>query len=429
MCGCGTSSAAPVRINGELLFSLCSCSLSAECCPPIPALAYALEPHPTSLLAAACTLVAHRADVTSLACMAPLSLLATGSADTNVKLWCLAGSGGAGSGGAGGGDGSGASTQLHPRVIRVAAQTLRGHAAPITRLEFTPDGQLLISGDAAGGLRVWHVAGGEAGRLLHDLTGHHTAAVTGIACHPEERLFVTSSLDRTLRVWDMDAQPGTCIGVHGPEGRREVRAVAFAAAGRALLAAYPDCLRTFTLDPLAHHDTADVQWSKVGRVGWLAGRACASLACMQGREGRPAAAAAAALRGAARRQHQAVPLLASLISHQHVSPGALLLCLSRRWPPSATPMASASAPACSRAMPACTVSTSPSCARLPGRRQPRAPAPHKPVGGAVLCVFLTLLSRWQGRIHRWLAGWRAQKHDTAMLWDASDGLQRETCQA
>lgn len=74
----------------------------------------------------------------------------------------------------------------------------------------------------------------------------------------------------------------SCINTYGPEGRREPRAVAFAPGGRALLAAYPDGLRAFTLDPLQLCDTADgQQWGKVrgaeyasstswpgGQLGW-----------------------------------------------------------------------------------------------------------------------------------------------------------------
>ena len=256
------------------------CRIAAD--PTLPAL-----PRPAHLAvpcAVVTTLVAHRADVAALACMAPLGLLATGSADTNIKLWdLLPGSDNVGrstaSGRSSGGGNSGGSTH---QMIREARQVLKGHSARLTQLRFTPDGELLISGDAAGGLRVWHVAGGAAGRLLHNLSGTHTAAITGIACHPEERLFATCSLDRTLRVWDLDgAQAGRCIGVHGPEGRREARALAFTGAraggasgggagGAVLLAAYADGLRTFGPDPLLHHDTTDLPWSKVrvGNVGW-----------------------------------------------------------------------------------------------------------------------------------------------------------------
>lgn len=56
-----------------------------------------------------------------------------------------------------------------------------------------------------------------------------------------------------------------CIGVNGPDGRREVRALTFTSTGSALLAAYPDGLRTFTIDPLEHRDTAELAWKEVGR--------------------------------------------------------------------------------------------------------------------------------------------------------------------
>ncbi|PSC69091.1 katanin p80 WD40 repeat-containing subunit B1-like protein isoform X1 [Micractinium conductrix] len=200
---------------------------------------------------------AHRADVTALACLEEQNLLASGSVDTNIKLWGLAG-------GKRGGSSGTAPLQL--------LQVLKGHTHPITQLRLTPDGELLISGDAGGGLRVWRISGGTEARLQHDLSGQHTAAVTGIACHPEERLFATSSLDRTLRVWDMDAQAGSCIGTHGPEGRKEVHALAFSTSGNALLAAYPDCLRTFTPDPLRLEDTAELPWKQVTSIQYADGK-------------------------------------------------------------------------------------------------------------------------------------------------------------
>lgn len=145
-------------------------------------------------------LPAHRADVGALAAYPPLGLLATGSADTNIKLWRLNGQGS--------NDGSCASERSGGAAPLAPLQVLKGHAHPITQLRFSPDGELLISGDAGGGLRVWQVSGGAVGHLLHDLSGQHSAAITGVACHPEERLFATCSLDRTLRAWDMDSQAG-----------------------------------------------------------------------------------------------------------------------------------------------------------------------------------------------------------------------------
>ena len=255
------------------------------------------------LFAVVASLVAHRSDVGVLAVMAPLALLATGGADGSIKLWGMPA------------PEAGSQHPAKPLALKEPRQKLKGHAGELTALHFTPDGEQLISGDSCGGLRVWEVAGGapKAGRLAHNLSGHHSGAVSGLACHPDERLFVSCSADRTLRVWDMDgpvprwvlrgleggvvgdgwvpallaaaaasdagalqlgiffanlsaphACPRSCINTHGPEGRREPRAVAFTPGGRALLAAYPDGLRTFTLDPLQLCDNADgLQWGKV----------------------------------------------------------------------------------------------------------------------------------------------------------------------
>ena len=135
--------------------------------------------------------------------MPPLALLATGGADGNIKLWHLPGLGG----------GSGGSQHPQkPLALKEPRQKLKGHGGELSALHFSPDGELLLSGDSQGGLRVWEVVGGvpKAGRLLHNLGGHHAGAVTGLACHPEERLFVSCAADRTLRVWDMDGPAPRC---------------------------------------------------------------------------------------------------------------------------------------------------------------------------------------------------------------------------
>lgn len=258
-------------------------------------------------------MAAHRSDVSALAYLEPARLLATGGTDGGIKLWQLGGD--AAVAATVGAAARGQAPRAAAPQLREPLQHLKGHAGELTRLVFTPDGSSLVSGDSRGGLRVWDVQCGAAGALLHALGGH-SGGITGLVCHPEERLFVSCSADKTLRVWDVDlptprcgavlvplplplswlccttcwrflperlptgathASPpfppslpvptSRCIGVHGPEGRREVRGVAFAPGGRALMAAYPDGLRVFTLDPLTLQDTADLQWSRVRGAG------------------------------------------------------------------------------------------------------------------------------------------------------------------
>lgn len=305
-CASGASTAPPVSGGSPSRQQAGACSYCTPASHPSPPPSF----RGYLLFAVVASLAAHRSDVGVLAVMAPLALLATGGADGNIKLWGMPA------------PEAGSQHLEKPLVLKEPRQKLKGHAGELTALHFTPDGEQLISGDSCGGLRVWEVAGGapKAGRLAHNLSGHHSGTVSGLACHPDERLFVSCSADRTLRVWDMDGPvprwvlrglegglvgdssyrdtscwclpylplllllmqalcswvpslttyslpvlaPHSCINTHGPEGRREPRAVAFTPGGRALLAAYPDGLRTFTLDPLQLCDNADgLQWGKV----------------------------------------------------------------------------------------------------------------------------------------------------------------------
>lgn len=75
-----------------------------------------------------------------------------------------------------------------------------GHTYAVYRLLFAPDGKKLYS--AAGyrdsSVRVWNPLTGE---LVEQLQGH-TAGLSNMAMSLDGRLLVTSSQDRTIRVWD-----------------------------------------------------------------------------------------------------------------------------------------------------------------------------------------------------------------------------------
>jgi hypothetical protein len=89
---------------------------------------------------------------------------------------------------------------LDQKLIRA----IRGHApGPIRGVAFRPDGRQLVTSSWDRTVRVWDLAG-DRGRLK--LTGH-TEPVNGVAYAPDGRWFASASYDQSVRIWD--AENGT----------------------------------------------------------------------------------------------------------------------------------------------------------------------------------------------------------------------------
>jgi RNA polymerase sigma factor (sigma-70 family) len=69
---------------------------------------------------------------------------------------------------------------------------------------FSPDGRWLVTGDAAGRLRLWEVA---SGREVYHFEGHHSSVTANFS--PDGRLLVAASADAPCFVWDVS---GTARG-------------------------------------------------------------------------------------------------------------------------------------------------------------------------------------------------------------------------
>jgi len=149
-------------------------------------------------------------------------LMVTGGADGDIILWGSLG--------------------------RPVARRLRGHRNWVTALEFSHDSKLFLSVDQNGALSLWDVnrqyqlhivhlgtplqcvsfsyedsslilTGGDDGgvrvlsrsdgNLVRELSGH-TEGVTKIAMH-KRGLFISSSLDKTIRIWNARGQ---CVHIH-----------------------------------------------------------------------------------------------------------------------------------------------------------------------------------------------------------------------
>jgi WD40 repeat protein len=89
------------------------------------------------------------------------------------------------------------------RCLRV----LEGHGDFVMCVAWSNDQQYILSGADDLTVRMWDV---ETGHCLHILRGHKSS-ITSIAFSPNNRLALTSSFDKTIRLWNLEI--GECICV------------------------------------------------------------------------------------------------------------------------------------------------------------------------------------------------------------------------
>jgi WD40 repeat protein len=109
-------------------------------------------------------------------------------------------------------------------------RTLAGHADSVHGVAVTPDGKRAVSASMDKTLKVWDL---ETGRVLNTLEGH-SGGVLGVAVTPDGKRAVSASTDKTLKVWDLETgrvlntlegHSGGVLGVAvTPDGKRAVSA-------------------------------------------------------------------------------------------------------------------------------------------------------------------------------------------------------------
>ena len=100
------------------------------------------------------------------------SLLASGGSDEFIKIYNIA--------------------------LRQEAGELSHHKGTINCLEFV-NSRFLLCGSEDGVISIWRIHDW----TLHHLLGGHKGGITGLAVHPSGRLALSTSRDRTLRLWNL----------------------------------------------------------------------------------------------------------------------------------------------------------------------------------------------------------------------------------
>ncbi len=113
-----------------------------------------------------------------------------------------------------------------------SSHQLVGHESWVNGIAFTPDGRTVVTSSTDKTLRVFDVMTGITRRVF----AGHTAPLVNLAIAPDGRSVASASTDRTARVWDLET--GAARVLTGHEGA--LRAIAYARDSRAIYTAAED---------------------------------------------------------------------------------------------------------------------------------------------------------------------------------------------
>ncbi|POI29179.1 hypothetical protein CIB84_007070, partial [Bambusicola thoracicus] len=176
------------------------------------------------------TLLGHKANICSLDFHPYGSFVASGSLDTDIKLWDVRRKG--------------------------CIFKYKSHTQAVRCLRFSPDGKWLASAADDHTVKLWDLT---AGKVMFEFTGH-SGPVNVVEFHPSEYLLASGSSDRTIRFWDLEKfHVVSCI----EEEATPVRCILFNPDGCCLYGGFQDSLRVYGWEPERCFDVVVVNWGKV----------------------------------------------------------------------------------------------------------------------------------------------------------------------
>jgi WD40 repeat protein len=122
------------------------------------------------------TYIGHTFSVNAVVFSPDGQIIASSAQDSTIRLW-----------------------RTFPGNLSPAIQTLVGHKGRVWSIAFSPDDRTLVSGGEDLTVRLWNVATGEC---LNEWEAH-TAWVRFVAFSPDGKTIATASYDRSIKIWEV----------------------------------------------------------------------------------------------------------------------------------------------------------------------------------------------------------------------------------